>query len=620
MRIWMAVVVVSTSCTSIDGDLDDGKQDLPERGGRWSKAIDFEIVAAHAHLLPTGDVLYWDRGNTGGGVMKTTPWGPPRIWNPASGAITQVPKLDYEPFCSGHSFLPDGRLFVAGGHDNNDAVGVDRASIFDATTRTWSTVPGRMAAGRWYPSTAVLTNGDVLVLSGSSFVNDNGLAGSDLPQIYNTARGEWRDLPAARFGAAGGIDPRLVWFYPFTHLAPDGRVFMAGPARETGFLDTAGDGQWSMAQGAARPFSARSSEEFRDYGSTVMYDAGKIMIVGGSPSPGAAGDVAPVASADIIDLNAANPTWQAAAPMRNARRMHTATVLPDGNVLVTGGTSAPGFNDASGAVLEPELWDPSTNRWTQLAPMSTRRIYHSIALLLPDARVLVAGGGLPFGTGSVPDTDHPDAQIYEPPYLFKGPRPEVTNAPGEITHGSTFTVETPDAARIAKVTLIRLGSVTHAYNHNQRALALEFTRGKSTLDITLPANRNLAPAGHYMLFLVDDRGVPSVAPIVHVTTDMCDVDVTVRGVDFTRIGENVAITGDLPEIGQWNGRFGTVLSGAAFPTWRGTIRVPRGESFDWKAITVDSATGAARFEAGANRTIRPLDAQSCPAPIDVTWR
>lgn len=617
-----ASVCLVTACGVFDGsDLDPGKGDLADQElGRWGPISELEIVAAHAHLLPTGEVFYWDRGNTGGGFTKNTPWGPPRTWNTITGEIRVIePKLEYEPFCAGHSLLADGSLFVAGGHDAADAVGEDRASIFDPVRKTWRTVEDRMSAGRWYPTATSLAGGDVLVLSGSAFVNNAGLVWNDLPQIYMAERGEWRDLPAARFGAGGGIDPRLVWFYPFMHLAPDGRVFMAGPGQETGFLDTAGNGQWSMAPGADRPFSAFSSEAFRDYGSSVMYDAGKILIVGGTPEPGGPFDSAPTASADVIDLTAANPQWRSAGAMNHSRRMHTSTVLPDNTVLVTGGTSGRGFNDAGGAVLAPELWDPETNQWTELAPMTERRIYHSIALLLPDARVLVAGGGLPFGTGA-PDTDHPNAQIYEPPYLFRGARPEIENAPETIEHGRAFVVETPDAPRIQKVTLIRLGSVTHGFNQSQRAISLEFTRNARSLEIVVPVNRNLTPPGHYMLFLVDDDGVPAIAPIVQLVTPMCNLDVTVRNVDFTTFGQFVALTGTLPELGEWSPRFGAPLAGDAFPTWRATIRVPQGIAFEYKAVVVDPNTGVARFEAGGNRIAVAPDATSCPARIDVDWQ
>ena len=608
-------------CVTADDGLDPNKGDgKSEFVGKWDATIDFQIVAAHAHLLPTGEVMYWDRGNTGGGITKTTPWGPPRIWNPESGAIESVTStLDYEPFCSGHSMLADGRLFVAGGHDGGDTLGDPRASIFNPVSRTWTTVAQQMSLGRWYPSTTPLAGGDILVLSGSAKVGVDGLVWNDLPQIYMAAQGRWRDLTGARFGVGGGLDPSITWFYPFTHLAPDGRVFLAGPAQETGFLDTVNEGRWSMAAGAPRPFSARSSEAFRDYGSAVQYAPGKIMIVGGSATPGARADQPPTASADIIDLNDANPAWRSAGRMAHPRRMHTATVLPDGTVLVTGGTSGPGFNDAGGSVMEPELWDPATNQWTELAPMTERRIYHSIALLLPDARVLVAGGGLPVG-GNVPDTDHTSAQIYNPPYLFRGRRPEISNAPAEITYGTRFTVDVTKADRIKRVTLVRLGSVTHAYNHNQRFLELAFTVNGGSLDIEVPTNRNIAPPGHYMLFALDDKGVPSVAPIVRLDAQFCDVAVTVRGVDFTSFGQNVVLTGSLPELGEFNPRFGAQLSGTEFPTWRGTARIPRGVPFDFKAAIVDTGTNTVQFEAGGNRAANPVDAASCPPAIEIDYR
>jgi hypothetical protein len=126
--------------------------------------------------------------------------------------------------------------------------------------------------------------------------------------------------------------------------------------------------------------------------------------------------------------------------------------------------------------------------------------------------VLIAGGGRFFG--SVDPTDQPSAEIFSPPYLFKGPRPTITSAPATLQYGQLFTVQTPDSARIAKVSLIRLGATTHAFNQNQRFLPLTFTQNTGSLSVTAPANANLAPPGDYMLFLVDTNGIPSVANMV----------------------------------------------------------------------------------------------------------
>src|SRR4029434_6050512 len=139
------------------------------------------------------------------------------------------------------------------------------------------------------------------------------------------------------------------------------------------------------------------------------------------------------ATAEKIDLNLPTPTWQPAGTMASARRQLNATVLPDGTVLVTGGSSAAGFNNASGAVYTAERWDPAQpvqSAFTTLASATRYRGYHSIALLLPDGRVLSSGGD-----------NEPNAEVFSPPYLFKGDRPAVTVSPSEIRYGETFVVE-----------------------------------------------------------------------------------------------------------------------------------------------------------------------------------
>ena len=196
------------------------------------------------------------------------------------------------------------------------------------------------------------------------------------------------------------------------------------------------------------------------------------------------------------------------------RTYHTLTLLPDGTVLATGGGITTDAVALSGAVKAAELWSPVTETWTVMASMSVPRLYHSTALLLPDARVLIMGGGRFFGQ---PDsTDQLSAQIYSPPYLFKGTRPTITAAPATASYGGTIAVQTPDASRIASVSLIRLGSVTHSFNMDQRYLQLPFTANGGSLTVQTPANANLAPPGYYMLFIVDTTGVPSVAATMRV--------------------------------------------------------------------------------------------------------
>jgi galactose oxidase len=222
------------------------------------------------------------------------------------------------------------------------------------------------------------------------------------------------------------------------------------------------------------------------------------------------------------------PAWQATSSMKFARRQHEATILPDGTVLVTGGTQgsggpAGGFNDLTpGApVHAAELWNPKTGKWTVLAAAAVDRCYHSTAVLLPDATVLNAGGGeySPNNDGmeNPPDDTHKDAQIFSPPYVFTGSaRPEITTAPAEVTYGATFDVGTPNPADIGQVTWLRLSSTTHAFNGSQRINFLKFSATPTSVTVTAPASPNVCPAGYYMLFVLNRANVPSVAKIVRI--------------------------------------------------------------------------------------------------------
>jgi len=280
-------------------------------------------------------------------------------------------------------------------------------------------------------------------------------------------------------------------------VASNGKVFNSGPDRITRYLDTNGTGAWSQV-------GFTNYQGSRDEGSSVMYDVDKVMIVGGGESP-------PTNTAEVIDLSAGSPTWRNVSPMAFPRRHHTAVILPDGQVLVTGGSRGSGFNNESEPVFAAEMWNPANERWSTMASAQVTRVYHSTAMLLPDGRVLSGGGG---GEGG--GTSYLNAEIYSPPYLFKGARPTISNAPESIGYGERFFVATPNAAGITGVTWVRLPSVTHAYDMNQRFNRLSFTQAAGGLNVTAPANGNLCPPGHYMLFILDGNGVPSVAKIVRI--------------------------------------------------------------------------------------------------------
>jgi len=377
------------------------------------------------------------------------------------------------------------------GMDNKAGNTIVKAEVPMAEMLTYGADLTSMTQGRWYPTTTTLPDGEMLVVSGA----DENAAFVTIPGIWNGS--DWR-----RFTGAALALP----YYPAMFLAPSGKVFYAGPTQSTQYLSVADDGKWT-------PVGNRIVAS-RDYGSAVMYAPGKILYAGGGDPP--------TQSAEVIDLNDAAPAWRAVPSMAYARRQMLATILADGKVLVTHGTSGAGFNDVTRPVYYAELWNPASESWTTMAPESVLRVYHSTALLLPDGRVLSSGSGE--GAGITYANSQLSAQIFSPPYLFNpdgslAARPTITSAPSTIAYGQTIDVQTPDAGSVTRGTLIRLSSVTHAFNQSQLIYPLTFTPDappSNTLHAPAPASGNLAPPGPYMLFLLNAAGVPSVAKMVTV--------------------------------------------------------------------------------------------------------
>jgi hypothetical protein len=347
-----------------------------------------------------------------------------------------------------------------------------------------------MFDGRRNPTTTTLPDGRVLVTSGE--INCAGCF-APIPEIYDPQTDVWTRLTGASLSLP---------YYPHMFVLPDGRVLAAATAEDmivTRVLDI-GTQTWSVVD--PNPV---------DGGSSVMYSPGKVMKAGRSVDPDQ--PVVPsVATTYVLDMTLASPAWRETARMMFARTFHTLTLLPDGTVLATGGGPTTDAVGVGSAVLAAELWSPVTETWTTLANMQKPRLYHSTALLLPDARVLVMGGGRFNGLNE--STDQLSSEFYSPPYLFKGARPAISSAPATAAYGGNISVQTPDAARIASVSLVKLGSVTHSFNMDQRFLQLQFTATGGILNVQAPGNANLAPPGYYMLFILDTNGVPSVSAIL----------------------------------------------------------------------------------------------------------
>ena len=468
----------------------------PDQVGQWSPIYAWPDVAIHLALLPDGHVMSYadddnpNYGTTGArlaGFTKTFVVDVPNGSPP--GTVTYIPNNRSNMFCSGHTFLADGRLFVIGGHLGKDGWGEPRTEFYDyRSPSNWWPGPD-MYEGRWYPSACELGSGDLLALSGSM---DSTIVWSQIPEVWSsTTSSGWRQLPGAN---------RALTYYPFTILAPDGRVFVAGPNVDTRSLDCAGAGSWST------PIN-HVQNQVRSYGSCVQYADGKIMVAGGNDPP--------TNTCEIIDLNLATPTWSSTGSMQFARRQMNLTTLPDGSVLATGGTTGSGFDNNLGSVLGAELWTPPPNgTWTPMASMAVPRLYHSTTILLPDGRVLSAGSGRPKADNG--GADQLNSEIYSPPYLFKGARPTITSAPVVVNNGTVFTISTPNAPSITQVTLIKLSSTTHAFNQGQRFNRLSFTAGATSLTANLPASSDLLPSGFYLLFILNGSGIPSIGKMIQV--------------------------------------------------------------------------------------------------------
>ena len=488
----------TSSVTSSPVDLDP----LPVEAstGQWGPVIPWDIVPLHMSLLPNGKIFAWGKTD----VADTM--GMPRIWDPANGSPDGAAEIHVDDmlFCAGHTLLPNGNLMVAGGHHQDDA-GI-KVTYFFSQDGVPTQGPD-MAHGRWYPTLTVLPDGHVLTMAGR---NEAG-------EVVRTPE-LWNGVAWSQLTGAGTLE---IPYYPRNFVDPkNGQVFYAGERIMSRWFNVAGTGSWANGPEHVWKFN-------RDYGTAAMYDTGKILYAGGGghtswPTPDARSPT-PTATAETIDLNQTAPTWQSVSSMSAPRRHLNSTILPDGQVLITGGTRGAGFVniDPGLAVREAEVWNPETGQWTTLAANSVMRVYHSVSLLLPNGTVLHGASGdalaIQPGGGIVAVPPERNHEIFSPPYMFKGARPTITSVGStNVTYGGTIAVTTPNAAQITEARWIRLGSVTHAFDMGQRANTLTFTRTATGVSVNVPASPNEVPPGYYMLFILNRNNVPSTGSIVRV--------------------------------------------------------------------------------------------------------
>ncbi len=474
--------------------------------GSWGPVIGFPLVPVSAVLLPDDKLLtfsaYSPTTYSASGMGKTET----AILDLKTGIVSQelITDTGQEMFCSGIAVLPDGRVLVNGGSDSG------KTSIYDPGSNSWSKGPV-MNIPRAYEGDVTLSTGQVFTLGGS-WADGAKAKGGKNAEVY-TPDGSWSRLPDVTASSILTADPAGVyrsdnqgWFF----ATADGGVFHAGPSRAMSWITTAGNGSSTAA-------GTRGDDSDAMNGNAVLYDVGKIFTDGGATAYENAGATSHAYTIDINGGPSVAPVVTRQPDMSYARAFQNSVVLPDGKVLVIGGQPDPVPFTDTGAVMTPELWDPVTGRFTLMARQAVARNYHSVAVLLPDGRVFSGGGGL-CGDGCA--TNHPDGQIFTPPYLINRDgslrtRPTITSAPSSAQPGQTLTVTT--GGTVSSFVLVRTGAVTHTVDSDQRRIPLQSTSSSSTRhELVLPSSTGTVVPGNYMLFALDAAGTPSVSTAINI--------------------------------------------------------------------------------------------------------
>lgn len=408
------------------------------------------------------------------------------VWNISNRTVTTFP-LAWDMFCSGMVILPSGRPFILGGTlSYNPFLGERHTAIFDPLSGQFANA-AQMNGGRWYPTGTVLGDGSVLVVSGST---DTSTDINQSVQIWNG--NQWRD--------AGRV---FLPLYPRQHLLENGKVFEDGPNPNSKMYDPA-TGSWTDVAMTNLPSN-------RKYGTSVLLPLSPtndykptVMILGGANQIDDTKFEPATDTTELIDLSVNQPRWVNGPMMDRPRVELNATILPNGRVLVSGGSAKNEVGTPDS--LSAQLYNPDSNSFSPAGSMMFQRLYHSNTILLPDATVMAVGNN----PDNFPGGYETHIEIYSPPYLFDpdnslASRPVITGTtPSVIHYGATFRISTAAAGSIRDVVLIRPGAVTHSFDMEQRLVRLNFTVGNGVLSAVAPPIGNIAPPGYYMVFILKD--------------------------------------------------------------------------------------------------------------------
>ncbi len=463
------------------------------RVGVWQAPSSWPVAGIHAFVLPTGDVLHYAYSAAEGEPeeRRYLDGSHAVVWSPKGGSFFDV-SFDGTAFCSGHSFLADGRLFVTGGLKQEECPtqGLVETWFLDPFTLDWSQGPD-MGKSRYYPTNLTLGDGRVLILSG----NNDSCAINARMELFDPDKGDNGVIKAVGPGA------RPMRIYPRVHLLPDGRVAHVGPEEST-WVWSPRSRKWTRLDNTRLAVQRLEGSSFAIPGRPF-----EIMTCGGFAEQNAI----PTETCERIDFSEPVPTWRPGPSMRYQRAHANAVLLPDGKVIMVGG----GAHDLYvNPTFNAELYDPETDSWTVLPAQRWGRMYHSTAILLPDGRVLSAGQDEHPGS---PNDSGAWAEAYKPGYLF-GARPKIRSAPESAALGERFEITAKGAKKVRAAVLMGLSAVTHSVDMGQRYVEVEVDRAAGKLlEVGLPDNEDLLPLGYYMLFILNKKGRPSAAHMIQVT-------------------------------------------------------------------------------------------------------
>jgi galactose oxidase len=491
-----------SSAAEINVSNDGGFTAPPLSKGQWGPTIDFPLVPVAASVQPnTGKVVAWSSWSArkfgGNGGLTVT-----AMFDPNAKTVTQriVTNTGHDMFCPSISMDQNGQTYVTGGDTSQ------KASLYNPGSDTWSS-RADLKIPRGYHASATLSDGRIFIIGGSW----SGGTGGKNGEIYNPTSNANSLLPGCPVAPMLTADQAGIYRQDNHGMLfgwKQGSVFQAGPSKAMNWYSTGGNGGTTKA-------GTRSDDNDAMCGIAAMYDAvnGKILVAGGSKDYSNSGSTS---NAYRITIGAANAAAgvQKLGNMHSNRIFHNSVVLPNGQVFISGGqTVGQPFSDAN-SIYTPELWDPNTGAFTEMATNSVARVYHSLSLLLMDGTVFSGGGGL----CDTCSTNHFDAQIWTPPYLLTGGARPVINSvsTGTVNAGGQVTVNTNGP--VTAMSMVRFGSATHSVNTDQRRIPLTIaSAGTNSYKFTVPNDYGIALPGYYMLFAMNAAGVPSVAKTIRVS-------------------------------------------------------------------------------------------------------